>query len=106
MQASFTTIKSIISVSFGERKLEDKIILHDCFIPDDKVNVYFSACDAVIQPYKSATNSGVSMVSYFYDKPIISTNVGGLKEVVKDRQTGWLCEPDPRKALQPAYKIS
>ncbi|GAB4207784.1 MAG: glycosyltransferase family 4 protein [Bacteroidia bacterium] len=79
-----------------ERKLEDKIILHDYYIPDDKVNVYFSACDAVVQPYKSATNSGVSMVSYFYDKPIISTNVGGLKEVVKDGQTGWLCEPDSR----------
>ncbi|MCX7729410.1 MAG: glycosyltransferase, partial [Bacteroidia bacterium] len=50
-------------------------------------------CDAVVQPYKTATNSGVSMVSYFYDKPIISTNVGGLKEIVKDNMTGWLCEP-------------
>lgn len=79
-----------------EKELEGKIILHDYFIPDDKVNVYFSACDAVVQPYKSATNSGVSMVSYFYDKPIISTNVGGLKEVVKDGQTGWLCEPTPK----------
>lgn len=75
--------------------LESKIILHDYYIPDEKVNLYFSACDAVIQPYKSATNSGVSMVSYFYNKPIISTNVGGLKEIILDKQTGWLCDPTP-----------
>ncbi len=75
--------------------LESKIILHDYYIPDEKVNLYFSACDVVVQPYKSATNSGVSMVSYFYNKPIISTNVGGLKEIILDNQTGWLCDPTP-----------
>lgn len=80
--------------------LQDKIILKDYFIPDKEVNVYFSACDAVIQPYKSATNSGVSMVSYFYNKPIISTNVGGLKEIIKDNETGWLCNPYPSSIAQ------
>lgn len=75
-------------------QLENKIILKDYFIPDNEVNLYFSACDVVIQPYKSATNSGVSMVSYFYNKPIISTNVGGLKEIIQDNRTGWLCEPN------------
>ncbi|GIV27914.1 MAG: glycosyl transferase [Bacteroidia bacterium] len=73
--------------------LDSKIILHDYYIPDEKVNLYFSACDVVVQPYKSATNSGVSMVSYFYNKPIISTNVGGLREIILDKKTGWLCEP-------------
>jgi len=78
-----------------EYHLESKIILHDKYIPDDEVNVYFSAADAIIQPYKSATNSGVSMVSYFYNKPIISTNVGGLSEIVIHKKTGILCNPEP-----------
>lgn len=80
--------------------LEEKILVHDYFIPDTEVNIYFSACDAVIQPYKSATNSGVSMVSYFYNKPIISTNVGGLKEIIRHNETGWLCEPHPHSIAQ------
>ncbi len=78
-----------------KHQLHDKIILRDHYIPDNEVNIYFSACDAVIQPYKNATNSGVSMVSYFYNKPIILTNIGGLKEIIKDNETGWLCEAVP-----------
>ncbi len=85
--------------------LETKIILHDYYIPDEKVNLYFSACDVVIQPYKSATNSGVSMVSYFYNKPIISTNVGGLKEIILDNQTGWLCDPTPEALADTILKF-
>jgi D-inositol-3-phosphate glycosyltransferase len=86
-------------------QLENKIILKDYFIPDNEVNLYFSACDAVIQPYKSATNSGVSMVSYFYNKPIISTNVGGLKEIIQDNRTGWLCEPNPKDIAKAIKKF-
>lgn len=85
--------------------LKDKVILHDWFIPDEKVHLYFSACDAVIQPYKSATNSGVSMVSYFYDKPIISTNAGGLNEIIKDGETGWLCSPNPEDLAKSILKF-
>lgn len=80
--------------------LNEHIILKDYYIPDKDVNIYFSACDAVIQPYKSATNSGVSMVSYFYNKPIISTNVGGLKEIIRDGETGWLCNPNVKDMAQ------
>lgn len=76
--------------------VQHKIIWKDYFIPDNELNLYFSACDVVVQPYKSATNSGVSMLSYFYNKPIISTNVGGLAEIVQHERTGWLCEPTPK----------
>ncbi len=85
--------------------LNDKVVLIDKFIPDDEVNIYFSACDVVVQPYRSATNSGVSMVSYFYDKPIISTNVGGLKEIVLNNQTGWLCNADSTSIAEAIQKF-
>ncbi len=86
-------------------RLNDKVILIDKFIPDDEVNIYFSACDVVVQPYRSATNSGVSMVSYFYDKPIISTNVGGLKEIVLNNQIGWLCNADSTSIAEAIQKF-
>lgn len=85
--------------------IQDKIILHDKYIPDEEVGLYFSAADVVVQPYKSATNSGVSMVSYFYDKPIISTNVGGLKEIVINEKTGWLCEPNAQSVSHAIQKF-
>lgn len=79
---------------------QHKVILKDYFIPDHELNLYFSACDVVVQPYKSSTNSGVSMLSYFYNKPIISTNVGGLAEVIQHERTGWLCEPNPKSIAE------
>ncbi len=88
-----------------KHRIQNKIILKTFFIPDDEVNLYFSACDTIIQPYKSATNSGVSMMSYFYEKPIISTNVGGLKEIIKEEQTGWLCNPDPESIAKTILKF-
>lgn len=73
--------------------LKDKlIILHDKFIPNDEVRYYFCAADLVAQTYRSATNSGVSMVSYFYDKPMIVTNVGGLPEIVINNKCGYVVE--------------
>lgn len=72
-------------------RLHDKIYLHANFIPKNKVHVYFSACDVVVQPYLSATQSGVSQVAYFFGKPMIVTDVGGLSEIVLDQKTGLVC---------------
>jgi glycosyltransferase involved in cell wall biosynthesis len=67
------------------------LILHDYYIDNDKVKYYFCASDLLIQPYRSATNSGVSMVSYFYEKPVLVTNVGGLPEIVPHKKAGYVC---------------
>ena len=70
--------------------INDSVILHDFYIPNKDVTNYFSAADIVVQPYLSATQSGVSMVAYNFNTPMILTNVGGLSEYVQDKVDGYL----------------
>jgi len=80
----------------SENNLRDEIILYDRFINDDEVKYFFSSCDLVVQPYKSATQSGVTQIAYHFEKPMIVTDVGGLKEIVPDGRCGYVvnCEPE------------
>jgi D-inositol-3-phosphate glycosyltransferase len=80
-----------------ERNLEDLIELRTDFIPDDEVNLYFSAADMIVQPYKSATQSGVTQIGYHFNKPMLVTNVGGLSEIIPDRKIGYVVEPDSQQ---------
>ncbi len=73
--------------------LGESVILHDRFIPDDEVHYYFSAADAVVLPYRSATQSGVTQIAYNFCTPMIVTDVGGLSEIVPDDKVGYVCEP-------------
>ena len=73
--------------------LENDIVLHDYFIPDDKIKYYFSAADCVVLPYKTATQSGVTQICYNFCTPVIVTNVGGLAEIVPNDRVGYVCEP-------------
>jgi len=75
-----------------QHQLGDHIILHDKFIANDEVRYYFSACNLVAQTYRNATNSGVTMVGYFYEKPMLVTNVGGLAEIVPDGKCGYVVD--------------
>lgn len=77
-----------------EKQLEDKVIIYNRFIPDNEVNLYFSACDLVVQPYKHATQSGITQIAYHFSKPMIVTNVGGLPETVPHNKVGLVCEPN------------
>ncbi len=72
--------------------LEDKVIVFPNFIPDHEVNLYFAAADLVAQPYKSATQSGVTQIAYHFEKPMLVTNVGGLAEIVPHRKVGYVVE--------------
>ncbi|MDP2335379.1 MAG: glycosyltransferase [Bacteroidota bacterium] len=80
-----------------EKKLEDLIVLRTEFIADDQVNLYFSAADMVVQPYKSATQSGVTQIGYHFNKPMLVTNVGGLSEIIPDGKIGYVVEPNSQK---------
>ncbi|WP_440133144.1 glycosyltransferase [Chitinophaga sancti] len=76
-------------------QLGDRILMHTDFIPNDAVKNYFCAADLVVQPYKSATQSGISQIAYHFEKPMVVTRVGGLLEMVPDSVVGYQCEPDP-----------
>ena len=73
--------------------LSNAVILHDFFVPDDEVRNYFSAADFVVQPYKTATQSGVTQIAYQFCLPMIVTDVGGLAEIVPDGRVGYVCPP-------------
>lgn len=75
--------------------LENDIIFYDHFIKDDEVPLFFSIADIVVQPYKSATQSGVTQIAFYYEKPMLVTDVGGLKEIVPDGICGYVVKPDP-----------
>lgn len=74
--------------------LGDKVIWRNDFIPDSKVSTYFAVSDMVVQPYKSATQSGVTQIAYHFEKPMLVTNVGGLAEIVPHDKVGYVVEPD------------
>lgn len=87
--------------------IEDRVELHTYFIPDDKVNNYFCAADIVAQPYKTATQSGVTQVAFHFEKSMLVTNVGGLPEIVPHGKIGYVVEPDANeiaKALIDFYE--
>lgn len=81
-----------------QNHVQDCIEVIDGYTPDNEVEVYFSACDMVVLPYESATQSGIVQIAYGFQKPVIVTNVGGLPDVVTDNGTGYIVEPrNPRQ---------
>lgn len=78
-----------------ELGLEQQIILHDHYIPKEQVKTYFGAADIVAQPYRTATQSGVTQIAYHFGRPMLVTNVGGLPEMVPDGNAGYVTAPEP-----------
>jgi glycosyltransferase involved in cell wall biosynthesis len=76
--------------------IANELILRTDFIQDSEVRYYLSAADFVIQPYRNATQSGVTPLAYHFEKPMLVTNVGGLPDLVPDRRVGVVAEPNPQ----------
>lgn len=80
-----------------QHKLENFIELRTKFIPDNDVKNYFCVSDLIAQPYRSATQSGVSQIAYHFEKPMLVTDVGGLAEIVPHQKVGYVVDVDPKE---------
>lgn len=77
-----------------EYGIEEQVILHGNFIANEDVKLYFSAADLVALPYRDATQSGVTQVSFHFEVPTLVTNVGGLGEIIPNKTAGYVVEPN------------
>jgi glycosyltransferase involved in cell wall biosynthesis len=78
-----------------ELNLEDRVHIKEGFVADDQVKDYFCSADFIIQPYRNATQSGVTPLAYHFEKPMLVTNVGGLADTVPHNQVGIVVSPNP-----------
>ena len=80
--------------------IRDNLILHTDFIGDNEVKKFFCAADVVVQPYRSATQSGVTPLAYHFETPMIVTNVGGLPDMVPEGKAGLIAEPNAASLVE------
>lgn len=85
-----------------ENQLEEQLVLRTAFIPEQDVAAYFGAADLVVQPYKTATQSGITQLAYHFEVPMLVTEVGGLPEVVAHEQAGYVVPPNNPQAVADA----
>ena len=77
----------------ADNGLTDRVIVKNEFIADGDLRKYFGAADLIVQPYKTATQSGVTQVAFHFEKPCLVTNVGGLGEIIHDGKMGYAVVP-------------
>lgn len=83
----------------------DNVVIHDEFIDKEKVKYYFGVADAVVQPYITATQSGITQIAYHFETPMVVTNVGGLAEIVEDGKQGYVCEVNSNAVASAILKL-
>lgn len=82
--------------------IERAVDFHADYVPNDQVSRYFCACDVVVQPYVSATQSGVAQIAYQFRRPSIISDVGGLAEIVPHERAGFVVPPEDPESLASA----
>ena len=85
-----------------ELELDDHTVVVDQYISNEDVSLYFCSADVVVLPYIDATQSGIIQIAFGLNKPVITTRVGGLPEVVEHGKTGLLVEKESSQALAQA----
>jgi len=83
--------------------LNEDILLHTKYISNEEVHLYFCAADLVVQPYITATQSGISQIAYHFEKPMLVTNVGGLPEIVAHKKNGYVVPVNPKDIALSIY---
>jgi glycosyltransferase involved in cell wall biosynthesis len=79
--------------------VKDRVAEHITYIPDERVEVFCKAADALVLPYTHVFQSGVLFLGYSFGLPVIATDVGSLREEVIEGRTGWICRPDDASDL-------
>lgn len=85
--------------------IQEQLILKTDFIPDSEVKYYLCAADAMVQPYRNATQSGVTPLAYHFEVPMIVTNVGGLPSLVPHNKVGLVCQPHPDSIAEAMFEF-
>jgi glycosyltransferase involved in cell wall biosynthesis len=85
--------------------LQERVTLHNEFVPDNEVSKYVGAADFIIQPYRNATQSGVTPLAYYFEKPMLVTNVGALADTVPDGKVGFVVEPNSESIATGILKL-
>ena len=88
--------------------LQNRISFYSNYIPDGEVKNYVCSADFIIQPYKNATQSGVTPLAYHFEKPMLVTNVGGLADTVPHLKTGIVVAPTAEeiaKGIETLYEL-
>ncbi len=88
-----------------QHQLQSRVHMRTDFIPNSEVRYFFSAADLVVQPYKHATQSGITQIAFHFEKPMVVTNVGGLAEVVPDGKVGFIAQPNPASIADAILKF-
>jgi len=101
----FYADRSPYDALIDRHKLRDEIKFVDRFIQDSEVATFFSAADLVVQPYKTATQSGVTQIAYHFNKPMIVTDVGGLAEMCPDGRVGYVVPPEPTAIADAIFRF-
>jgi glycosyltransferase involved in cell wall biosynthesis len=111
LQAKMPAVKLLVAGEFYDNpkqyeeqiaklNIKDQLILHTHFIADSEVKYYLCAANVVVQPYRTATQSGVTPLAYHFEIPMIVTNVGGLPEMVPNDKVGLIAEPNAASIAQ------
>jgi len=106
LKSKITNLKFLIAGEFYEDEkpyqdlinelgIRNELILKTQFISDSEVKYYLCAADVLVQPYKNATQSGVTPLAYYFEKPMVVTNVGGLPDLVPHEKCGLVAQPEP-----------
>jgi glycosyltransferase involved in cell wall biosynthesis len=89
----------------SSQQMEQRVVMNGEYIPKEAVKYYFSAADLVVQPYRSATQSGVTQIAYHFGIPMVVTDTGGLPEMVEDGVAGLVVREDSRDIADAIYRF-
>ncbi|KPA17095.1 group 1 glycosyl transferase [Candidatus Magnetomorum sp. HK-1] len=98
----FWTDKQKYLAKIDQLGIKNQVSIFDRYIPNENIHIFFSAADLVVQPYLSASGSGVCQLAYGFDCPVIATKMGSLTEVVEHGVNGQLVTPGNVKELADA----